>query len=975
MFHSKPILRCLSIFAFLAAASLRAEIEKYQQIEKSYWQGAGVESGDYVGLATMSHPDRKGTVCMLRNDGAVEWLSAGTGSHWWKKVPLVDGKFVAICGRINPDGSLFGVDDKGLSWITYDGGWKSVPVWPGEYAALAARNVGEDKTGVFALKKNGSIERIDKDGGDWRATPVIDGGYVALGTAWDGPDQIFAVKKGEGVDLISFSNGGWQAKPLLKGDFVAVAGDPNRAASNAFFAIRTNGDLVYAQRKSGVVWSVEKLGNTKGTALAEVLGKESGVFVASSGDQAKAANTPKKFPKIPEFIYGINQYSVGDPKDEGGNWPMRLPMIQYLKQELGLNMIRIPVYPNEVGIDPYKLSHWKVGEPFDPEKADREWKFDWRSLDAVLDILLEAGVTPQLDPSIEDGKDWRTKLWLRLYHPENFDRCRWFTIRMVEHVNAKYGDQVSYGWYENWWWFSRETPEKMNWRLLPEFRQELSVVYKKDIAALNKNWGTNYASFDVVELPDLLKDIPTPPNVEQILGGSNFELTGTRKAYDYRLVLDRIFLRNLKKMGAEIKKVSPGALWCGPSGCNEICGLYDIATAKELRMNASLMTLAQGSDVLFLDQYGPPAVLKVNYRTAAKIAHFYGKKILVAEICGRQINSFSAVAESGGPSRGALIWAGMDSQDESQFGIVRFDGSIFLDRMLAAKRLGNFFRKYPRNFSEYRPGRLLVYTPMETWSYAVLEKNYVDAYARLFETIPAEDIEPVLTEELKKLPADVPIYVFDKVLPRQAIEELNRRGRQVVCPHSEFIDENGEKIKRSYVPSDFFGELTRLRDGMAMYEAFRVAVDKEKAVTYPALGAEASGMSELAEKNLVLEDRPNIWINAIDGSVCDGVTFATKAQNESVDVRLAKAQPISSAFVDFYQGDGQKVGPSRLPRVIRILGSEDNQEFREIGTIATTVGKYYYSEDFPAVSAKYLRFDFGYNDGKEGIRLANLGAY
>ena len=116
------------------------------------------------------------------------------------------------------------------------------------------------------------------------------------------------------------------------------------------------------------------------------------------------------------------------------------------------------------------------------------------------------------------------------------------------------------------------------------------------------------------------------------------------------------------------------------------------------------------------------------------------------------------------------------------------------------------------------------------------------------------------------------------MLPRQAIEDLNRRGRRVVCPHSDFIDENGEKIKRSYVPSDFFGELTRLRDGMAMYDAFRVAVDKEKAVTYPALGAEASSMSELAEKNLVLEDRPNIWINAIDGSVCDGVTFTTKAR-------------------------------------------------------------------------------------------------
>ncbi|MFZ4780434.1 MAG: hypothetical protein ACOYM3_34200, partial [Terrimicrobiaceae bacterium] len=261
-------------------------------------------------------------------------------------------------------------------------------------------------------------------------------------------------------------------------------------------------------------------------------------------------------------------------------------------------------------------------------------------------------------------------------------------------------------------------------------------------------------------------------------------------------------------------------------------------------------------------------------------------------------------------------------------------------------------------------------------SYSLLKSNHVDAYMRLFETIPPDDIEPVLTAELAGLPKDAPIFVFDKVLPREAIKELERRGSQVVCPHREWIDENGEKHPRAADSgSGFFDELLKLRDGRAVFDAFRSAVDNENAVTYHYLGAEASSPSELAENNVVIGGRPNEWKNAIDGSLSDGITLATKAQQELLNIKLPKEESLSAAFVDFYQGDGQKVGPSRLPRSIRVLVSSDGHEFREAARVGTQPDKFYYHIEFPSAPARFIRFDFGESDNGAGLRLVNVGAY
>jgi hypothetical protein len=967
-----PLLSCVALHSAFGS------VEKIERLGDNGGQQLEVCGGEYSGLAMISAPEKTGGVYALRVNGGIDWVYS-LGSTWKATPILTEGKFTAICGRANQDGMLFGIDDQGLSWIAYDQGWKAIPLVQGQYSAIAARNgSGTNTTGVFALRKDGGIDSIDGTSGEWRASSVIDGDYVSLGTSWTNPDELFAVRKDGGLDLVTFDQS-WKSRQLLEGDFIAVAGDTRQKEKLAFFAIRKDGEVIHASGMDGHL-NIEKIGQTDGTVLAENFGKQSGVFVALPGGGTGRAPSAKKLPPIPEMMYGVNQYNVGPPKDAASGWPLTTGAIKYLKSELGLNTVRFPLYPAEVGIDAKQLCNWKPGETFDAKKADREWKFDWRSLDAVMDVLLDAGVTPHVSPSIEDGSPrWASKLWPRLYHPENFERCLWFTTKVVEHLQKKYGDRIAYSYFENWWWVSLDPPDKMNWRLPPLFKKELSTLYGGDLAALNKSWKTKHTSFDAIDLPQLSLDYgdeSARPEWQRGLGKVNLEMINTPQGRDARKVFDQLFLRNLQAISAAVKKISPGALWCGPSGCNEMSGLYDMRSSPGLRLNASLATLAQGSDVLFIDTYGPAPVLKANYRTAAKVANVYGKKIFVSEISGRQLEAFSAVADVGGPSLGSLIWCGMDAADDSEYGVLKLSGAAIPERMLAAKRFGEAMRQYPATIETYRPGRLKVYIPLEIWNYSLIKTNHVDAYMRLFETIPAEDIEPVLTSELADLPKDAPIFVFDKVLPLNAIKELKRLGSQVVCPHGEWIDENGEKYRRTVASGNaFFEELLKLRDGRAMFDAFRCVVANENAVTYPDLGAVASSPSELAQNNVVIGGRANDWKNTIDGSVFDGVTLATKPQQEIINVKLPENKSLSSAYVDLFQGDGLKVVASRLPQSIRILLSADGKEYREVAKTGTIAGKFYYHLDFPKESAVFIRFDFGYNDGGEGLRIVNVGAY
>ncbi len=73
---------------------------------------------------------------------------------------------------------------------------------------------------------------------------------------------------------------------------------------------------------------------------------------------------------------------------------------------------------------------------------------------------------------------------------------------VVEHLTAKYGDQIVYGWYENWWWNSYKH-EKSS-RFPATFHQKLAEMYDNKIKALNKSWNAAYKSFAEVDVPGLM---------------------------------------------------------------------------------------------------------------------------------------------------------------------------------------------------------------------------------------------------------------------------------------------------------------------------------------------------------------------------------------------------------------------------------------------------------------------------------------
>ena len=162
------------------------------------------------------------------------------------------------------------------------------------------------------------------------------------------------------------------------------------------------------------------------------------------------AESYEALPKIPEPLFGVNQYNVGLPEDQARYWPLNDEDAVYLKS-LGCNSNRFPLFPSEVGIDEKLFLTWPEDGSFDPTALGTP---DWRSLDAVMDWMIDHQFTPNVCPSPEVRGDWTTKAWMSLHVPENAERSVWFTKIVVDHLTEKYGDQVIYGWYENWWWNS-----------------------------------------------------------------------------------------------------------------------------------------------------------------------------------------------------------------------------------------------------------------------------------------------------------------------------------------------------------------------------------------------------------------------------------------------------------------------------------------------------------------------------------------
>lgn len=660
--------------------------------------------------------------------------------------------------------------------------------------------------------------------------------------------------------------------------------------------------------------------------------------------------TTGKLPVIPEVILGVNQYSVGRPADLAKYWPLKDDEATYLKG-IGINTVKFPLYPAEVGVDEKKLIAWNTGDKFDPSQL----KPDWRALDAVIDYMIRNQLTPFICPSPEISGDWSTKTWMSLHVPENAVRSVWFTKLVVDHVTEKYGDNVIYGWYENWWWNSYKHEKSAEFPAA--FRKKLSQMYSDRIADLNKAWGTSYKSFSDVQIPRIFVNGSIPE-----------EAIDSRSSYDLLRAIDLMHRDVLTDLRRHIKKIAPKAMWAGGCCLNEIGGMTDIRSCTVPRCSASLRTCAATGDVLSVDLYAPKFLYHSYYRLSAKIAVAEGKPFFVVECPSIYPEAFGWIADVGGHSAGVVAWSGK----EDGFGFIKWDGTRREDNAQKFKEFAEAFVADRARYGKYKPGSIRVYFPEETLYYSLTASNHTDAWMHVCDYMKPDELEPVLTDELAKLPKDAHIFVLEKTMPRRAIQALAKLGDRVICPHSYFVDEYGDKHHRT-APNDFYARLKSVPDGDKLLDAFQRVEEKENNVSLKYSGATVSSPTELAAANLVIAGRENDLANLIDGNINEGITFSDKQQVEKVVIRLNQGRTIYGAFVQLFAGDGQMTGPSPLPQQVKITVSEDGVNYTEPKDITGVSPAMRNHIRFTPIRARYICFDFGENTRSSGLKIEEVG--
>jgi hypothetical protein len=659
-------------------------------------------------------------------------------------------------------------------------------------------------------------------------------------------------------------------------------------------------------------------------------------------------------PKIPAVLFGVNQYNVGPPQQLARGWPLTDEDAAYLKS-LGCNAIRFPLYPSEVGLDEGKLLTWPDDGSFDPSSLGKP---DWRSLDTVMDWMIRHQFTPNVCPSPEVREDWTTKAWMSLHVPENAERSVWFTLLVVDHLTAKYGDQVIYGWYENWWWNSYKH-EKSS-RFPAAFRQKLAEMYDDKIKALNKSWNTAYKSFAEVDVPRLMASTGS---------GVDPAAINSRRTYDLRKAMDLIQRDVLRDLRADIKRAAPGAKWAGGCLLNSVGALADIRSATVPSCAASMRTAAETGDFISADLYSDSLEYYSHYRTLSKFAAVSGNKLFIAEVPAVKPRAFKLVADVGGPSAGAMAWCGR----EDVWGLIKGDGTRRIENGLAWRTLHQTYAENPKRFSSYKPGTIHFYFPEETLNYSITDQNFIDAFNHVCDFMNPEELELVLTDELDRLPRNARIFVLERTLPERAIKRLGKMGNRVFSPHAFFLDENGRKHASKNTDRDFFAELQALPEGGKLLDVFRRVEEKTDNVAFWFDGAEITSPAKLAPHNDVIPGRPNQFSNLIDGSYTDGITFADVEQTESVTIKLKAHRSIRGAFIDYFEGDGQQVPASRIPQQVLLSASLDGKAYAPVATMSNTVAGGRSRVRFAPVNASHIRFDFEQSTSNRGLRLVEIG--
>jgi hypothetical protein len=236
------------------------------------------------------------------------------------------------------------------------------------------------------------------------------------------------------------------------------------------------------------------------------------------------------------------------------------------------------------------------------------------------------------------------------------------------------------------------------------------------------------------------------------------------------------------------------------------------------------------------------------------------------------------------------------------------------------------------------------------------------------DTLSPSIFEPVLTSELLKLPGDAPIYVLEKYLPTKAIKAINQLGRRVICPHSYFVDENGRKIKRSYIPNDFYTDLHKSKYGTELLDSFMRVEEKEFDIACKDEGAKAYSLSELKSENEITPGTLYNPMDLIDGDpVASRIVFADKRQDEYVDVELPKSKLIYGAFMETAFEDA-----GRRPAHITIRISDDGKSWQDVYATSAIKSDRIHIR-FKPVMTRFVRFDLGESADAIGTRLMEVG--
>lgn len=658
-----------------------------------------------------------------------------------------------------------------------------------------------------------------------------------------------------------------------------------------------------------------------------------------------------KFPVIPTVICGINQptsyYATNFAADEP--WNLNDKDIANFKA-MGVNTIRIPVYPKNLGIT--TELYLNAGQTFDIE-ATKKWEIKWDQLDKTLEQFAKNGITPYICP--------HPNHWMTIYIPEDRAMVEWYTLLIINHITEKFGDNIIYGYYENIWknshdpWWTGEYRHTKSPEFKLNFQKELSKKYLDSINNLNASWKSDYKSFDDIEIPSM----------GSVDAGIPKSALNSIKTYDLRYSIDMLSKAALTELKEKIKIIAPKSIWVGACFHDGFGGLGQVKGGNPPNCNWSLRTHAITSDIISADNYQRKASFLAAYRTVAKISDEEDKAFIGAEINGTRESDISLFKNVGGPNRGALIWSGKDPITE--FGIMDMSGN-FKQNANAVKDLFTYLTENKTTNSIYKKGKIYVYYPEETYEYMVCWENYLDTYISLFENLNSNDIEPVTTNELLKLPQNTEIYVFEKNLPQIAIDNLNTRDKKVITPHDSFVNEYGKEIKRNYTSKDFYKDLEESRYGAEVKNAFYNLEEKAFNIAKPELGTKITIPSELFSENEA--DMPqNIPQHIIDGDpVASRIMFADKNQKEEIILELAKAQNIYGAFLITAAED-----MGRIPEKIEILISNDKKSWTSIYNYNQKITVDRIQMRFKPIKTKFIKFNLGESTDKTGTRIMEIG--